>query len=123
MPTTSHIEKHFMGSATVRDVVIGMADGLTVPFALAAGLPAAVTSTKIIATAGMSEIVAGAIAMGLGGYLAARPDQEHYASEERREYAEVDQLRGMEIARGRGRLRGLWPARRDLAGCRPGCLL
>jgi hypothetical protein len=64
MPTTPHVEKHFMGSEAVRDVVIGMADGLTVPFALAAGLSAAVTSTKIIATAGMAEIVAGAIAMG-----------------------------------------------------------
>jgi vacuolar iron transporter family protein len=90
MPTTPHVEKHFMGSETVRDVVIGMADGLTVPFALAAGLSAAVTSTKIIATAGMAEIVAGAIAMGLGGYLAARTDQEHYESEERREFAEVE---------------------------------
>jgi hypothetical protein len=59
MPTTPHVEKHFMGSETVRDVVIGMADGLTVPFALVAGLSAAVTSTKIIATAGMAEIVAG----------------------------------------------------------------
>lgn len=97
MPTTPHIEKHFTGSAAVRDVVIGMADGLTVPFALAAGLSAAVSSTKIIVTAGMAEIVAGAIAMGLGGYLAARTDQEHYASEERREYGEVDLLRQREI--------------------------
>ena len=98
MPTTPHVEKHFMGSETVRDVVIGMADGLTVPFALAAGLSAAVTSTNIIATAGMAEIVAGAIAMGLGGYLAARTDQEHYESEERREFAEVDTLRDREVA-------------------------
>ena len=98
MPTTPHVEKHFMGSETVRDVVIGMADGLTVPFALAAGLSAAVTSTNIIATAGMAEIVAGAIAMGLGGYLAARTDQEHYESEERREFAEVDTLKEREIA-------------------------
>ena len=97
MPTTPHIEKHFTGLAAVRDVVIGMADGLTVPFALAAGLSAAVCSTKIIVTAGMAEIVAGAIAMGLGGYLAARTDQEHYASEERREYGEVDLLRQREI--------------------------
>ena len=89
MPTTPHIEKHFTGSAMVRDVVIGMADGLTVPFALAAGLSAAVTSTKVIVTAGLAEIVAGAIAMGLGGYLAARTDQEHYASEELREYEEA----------------------------------
>jgi vacuolar iron transporter family protein len=97
MPTVSHLEKHFTGSASVRDVVIGMADGLTVPFALAAGLSAAVTSTKIIVTAGLAEIVAGAIAMGLGGYLAARTDQEHYQSEERREFGELDSLRDREI--------------------------
>src|SRR6476660_4248648 len=75
MPTIPHVEKHFTRSASVRDVVIGMADGLTVPFALAAGLSAAVSSTKIIVTTGLAEIVAGAIAMGLGGYLAARTDQ------------------------------------------------
>jgi len=98
MPTIPHIEKHFTGSQTVRDVVIGMADGLTVPFALAAGLSAAVSSTKIIATAGLAEIVAGAIAMGLGGYLAARTDQEHFESEERRELAEVEGMREREIA-------------------------
>jgi vacuolar iron transporter family protein len=92
MPTTPHIEKHFTGSATMRDVVIGMADGLTVPFALAAGLSAAVSSTKVIVTAGLAEIAAGAIAMGLGGYLAARTDQEHYASEEKREYQEIETL-------------------------------
>ena len=86
MPITPHVEKHFTGSESVRDVVIGMADGLTVPFALAAGLSAAVTSTHIIVTAGLAEVAAGAIAMGLGGYLAARTDEEHYASEERREY-------------------------------------
>ena len=97
MPTAPHTEKHFTGSASVRDVVIGMADGLTVPFALAAGLSAAVSSTKIIVTAGLAEIVAGAIAMGLGGYLAARTDQEHYQSGERREYAEVDNLRDREV--------------------------
>ena len=82
----------------MRDVAIGMADGLTVPFALAAGLSAAVSSTKIISTAGLAEIVAGAIAMGLGGYLAARTNQEHYASEERREVAEVQNLREREVA-------------------------
>ena len=85
MPTTSHIEKHFAASESVRDVVIGMADGLTVPFALAAGLSAAVSNTSIIVTAGLAEIAAGAIAMGLGGYLAARTDAEHYVAEERRE--------------------------------------
>src|SRR6185436_15315451 len=78
LPINPHVEKHFTGSESVRDVVIGMADGLTVPFALAAGLSAAVTSTHIIVTAGLAEIAAGAIAMGLGGYLAARTDEEHY---------------------------------------------
>ncbi|PMU81054.1 iron transporter, partial [Pseudomonas sp. GW704-F3] len=77
-----HVEKHFTASESVRDVVIGMADGLTVPFALAAGLSAAVTSTGVIVTAGLAEVVAGAIGMGLGGYLAARTDAEHYAAEE-----------------------------------------
>ncbi len=85
----SHEEKHFQSSATVRDVVIGMSDGLTVPFALAAGLSGAVGSNHIIVLAGMAEIVAGSIAMGLGGYLAARGDAEHYASERRREEREI----------------------------------
>jgi VIT1/CCC1 family predicted Fe2+/Mn2+ transporter len=98
MPTVPHAEKHFLGSESVRDVVIGMADGLTVPFALAAGLSAAVTSTHVIVTAGLAEIVAGATAMGLGGYLAARTDQEHFASEERREYFEIDRLPEQEKA-------------------------
>ena len=90
MPTVPHIEKHFTATETVRDVVIGMADGLTVPFALAAGLAAAVSSTKVIVTAGLAEIVAGAIAMGLGGYLAARTDAEHYGSERAREDWEIE---------------------------------
>ena len=98
MPATPHVEQHFTGSDSVRDVVIGMADGLTVPFALAAGLTAAVASSRIIVTAGLAEIAAGAIAMGLGGYLAARTDQEHYSSEEQREYKEVQQLREVELA-------------------------
>ncbi|MBR0943566.1 MULTISPECIES: VIT1/CCC1 transporter family protein [Bradyrhizobium] len=97
MPATPHIEKHFTATGSVRDVVIGMADGLTVPFALAAGLSAAVTSTDVIVTAGLAEVVAGAIAMGLGGYLAARTDAEHYAAEEQREHREIDQLREREI--------------------------
>ena len=80
MPQTAHIEHHFTSSETVRDVVIGMSDGLTVPFALAAGLSGAVTATSIVVTAGFAEIAAGAIAMGLGGYLAAKSDAEHYAS-------------------------------------------
>lgn len=97
MPTTSHIEKHFTASESVRDVVIGMADGLTVPFALAAGLSAAVQSTDVIVTAGLAEVVAGAIAMGLGGYLAARTDAEHYAAEESRENYEIENIRAREI--------------------------
>jgi VIT1/CCC1 family predicted Fe2+/Mn2+ transporter len=76
-----------------------MADGLTVPFALAAGLSAAVTSSQIIVTAGLAEVAAGAIVMGLGGYLAARSDQKHYASEERREYQETVKLRDIELGR------------------------
>ncbi len=89
MPQTPHVEQHFTAGETVRDIVIGMSDGLTVPFALAAGLSGAVSSTAIIVTAGLAEIAAGSIAMGLGGYLAARSDAEHYASERRREQLEV----------------------------------
>jgi vacuolar iron transporter family protein len=89
MPQTPHIEKHFTGSDTIRDIVIGMSDGLTVPFALAAGLSGAVDSSTIVVTAGLAEIAAGSIAMGLGGYLAARSDAEHYASEQARENQEV----------------------------------
>jgi vacuolar iron transporter family protein len=89
VPATHHIEKHFTASDVVRDVVIGMSDGLTVPFALAAGLSGAVSSTKIIVVAGLAEIAAGSIAMGLGGYLAARNDAEHYAAERLREEREV----------------------------------
>ena len=92
MPQTQHIEKHFTASATVRDVVIGMADGLTVPFALAAGLSGAVDSTRVVITAGLAEIAAGSIAMGLGGYLAARTDAEHYASERARELRETIEI-------------------------------
>ncbi len=89
MPQTPHVERHFTAGETVRDIVIGMSDGLTVPFALAAGLSGAVSSTTIIITAGMAEIAAGSIAMGLGGYLAARSDAEHYASERIREQQEI----------------------------------
>lgn len=92
MPATPHVEKHFTASETVRDVVIGMSDGLTVPFALAAGLTGAVASTQIVVTAGLAEIAAGSIAMGLGGYLAARTDREHYESERRREIREVEEI-------------------------------
>ncbi|HTY19960.1 MAG TPA: VIT1/CCC1 transporter family protein [Myxococcota bacterium] len=89
MPTTPHSESHFTGGRIVRDVVIGMSDGLTVPFALAAGLSGAVDSSHIVVTAGLAEVAAGSIAMGLGGYLAARSDAEHYASELARERSEV----------------------------------
>jgi VIT1/CCC1 family predicted Fe2+/Mn2+ transporter len=96
VPQSPHIEKHFQGSAAVRDVVIGMADGLTVPFALAAGLSGAALESGIVVTAGLAEIAAGSIAMGLGGYLAARSDAEHYASEREREVSEVAEKRDAE---------------------------
>jgi len=92
MPTIAHLERHFTSTAAVRDIVIGMADGLTVPFALAAGLTGAIASTRIVVTAGLAEIVAGSIAMGLGGYLAAKTDSEHYASERRREIEETVEI-------------------------------
>ena len=90
MPQTPHIEKHFTGSEMVRDIVIGMSDGLTVPFALAAGLSGIAHSTAIVITGGLAEIAAGSIAMGLGGYLAARSDVEHYANERENERREVE---------------------------------
>jgi VIT1/CCC1 family predicted Fe2+/Mn2+ transporter len=89
MPQTPHVEKHFTAGESVRDIVIGMSDGLTVPFALAAGLTGAVAQSGIIITAGLAEIAAGSIAMGLGGYLAARSDADHYRSERAREEEEV----------------------------------
>ncbi len=92
MPQTPHIEKHFTSGEVVRDIVIGMSDGLTVPFALAAGLSGAISSTSIIVTAGLAEIVAGSIAMGLGGYLAGKSDVEHYDSEYQREIYEIDKM-------------------------------
>lgn len=87
-----HNEKHFTSSQLIRDIVIGMSDGLTVPFALAAGLSGAVSSNNIIITAGIAEIVAGSIAMGLGGYLAGKTDVEHYETELKREYDEVEEV-------------------------------
>jgi VIT1/CCC1 family predicted Fe2+/Mn2+ transporter len=90
-------EEHFQSSEKVRDFVIGMSDGLTVPFALAAGLSGAVDSITIVITAGLAEIAAGSIAMGLGGYLAGRTQIEHYDSEEKREYEEIDKLYDVEI--------------------------
>jgi vacuolar iron transporter family protein len=93
-----HEEEHLKSSDLLRDVVIGMSDGLTVPFALAAGLSGAVSSTGIIVIAGIAEICAGSIAMGLGGYLAGKTEQDHYKTELQREYYEVDHLRDREVA-------------------------
>src|SRR3984893_16464993 len=93
MPQTLHVERHFTAGETVRDIVIGMSDGLTVPFALAAGVTGLATATpSIIVTAGLAEIAAGSIAMGLGGYLAAKSDAEHYAKEREREKREVVEI-------------------------------
>lgn len=97
MEAEIHHEEHLKSSALLTDIVIGMSDGLTVPFALAAGLSGAVHSTGIIVIAGIAEIAAGSIAMGLGGYLAGKTEQDHYASEMKREYYEVDHLRHREI--------------------------
>lgn len=91
-----HEEKHIQSSDLIRDVVIGMSDGLTVPFALAAGLTGAVTSSSIIVIAGIAEIVAGSIAMGLGGYLAGKTELDHYNNELKREYEEVERIPEME---------------------------
>jgi VIT1/CCC1 family predicted Fe2+/Mn2+ transporter len=93
-----HVEHHFTASEVVRDIVIGMSDGLTVPFALAAGLSGSVANNGIVVTAGLAEIVAGSIAMGLGGYLAARSDAEHYDSELKREWREVAEVPDIELA-------------------------
>jgi VIT1/CCC1 family predicted Fe2+/Mn2+ transporter len=93
-----HVEKHFTASETVKDIVIGMSDGLTVPFALAAGLSGAIDSSTIVVTAGLAEIAAGSIAMGLGGYLAAKSDSEHYYNEEKREQREIVELPDREEA-------------------------
>ncbi len=87
-----HVEKHLKSSEAITDIVIGMSDGLTVPFALAAGLSGAVKDVHLIVIAGIAEIAAGSIAMGLGGYLAGKTEQEHYASELKREYEEIEEL-------------------------------
>ncbi|HYX70004.1 MAG TPA: VIT1/CCC1 transporter family protein [Terriglobales bacterium] len=92
MPLARHRETHFTGSEHVRDIVIGMSDGLTVPFALAAGLSGAISRTSIIVIAGLAEIAAGSIAMGLGGYLAAKSDAEHYETERLREVRETEEI-------------------------------
>ena len=93
----THHEEHMKSSEMLRDIVIGMSDGLTVPFALAAGLSGAVDSTSIIVIAGIAEVAAGSIAMGLGGYLAGKTEQDHYYSEEKREYYEVNNLPEREL--------------------------
>jgi len=98
MPVTRHIERHFTATQTVRDIVIGMSDGLTVPFALAAGLAGTVAAPGVIVVAGLAEIAAGAIAMGLGGYLAARTDSEHYTAERERELRETEEMPQQERA-------------------------
>jgi VIT1/CCC1 family predicted Fe2+/Mn2+ transporter len=98
MPQTAHVEHHFTGSEFVRDIVIGMSDGLTVPFALAAGLSGIANSNAIVITGGLAEIAAGSIAMGLGGYLAAKSDAEHYAAERVTEQREVELIPDKEVA-------------------------
>ena len=93
----AHKENHLRSSDFLRDVVIGMSDGLTVPFALAAGLSGAVSNSSIIVIAGIAEIAAGSIAMGLGGYLSGKTEQDHYKNEQKREHNEVETLRDIEI--------------------------
>jgi VIT1/CCC1 family predicted Fe2+/Mn2+ transporter len=111
----AHAERHFEASDTVRDVVIGMADGLTVPFALAAGLSGTVHSTEIVVIAGLAEIAAGSIAMGLGGYLAARTDRDHYLSEREREFRETVELPEKETEEVADVFRGYGMPEADLA--------
>ena len=98
MPTTPHVEQHFTAGEAIRDIVIGMADGLTVPFALAAGLTGAISDGHLIITAGLAEVAAGSIAMGLGGYLAAKSDAEHYAKERATEQREVELIPEKELS-------------------------
>ena len=115
MPSAPHTETHFQASETVRDVVIGMADGLTVPFALAAGLSGTVSQPGIVVIAGLAEIAAGSIAMGLGGYLAARTDRDHYLSERAREYRETVEVPDREIEEVADVFRGYGMDEADLA--------
>ena len=98
LPVGLHPEHHLSSSAMLQDVVIGLSDGLTVPFALAAGLSGAVASSGLVITAGLAEIVAGSIAMGLGGYLAGRTEVEHYEAEQARERHEVREVPDIERA-------------------------
>ncbi|CAN5562461.1 VIT1/CCC1 transporter family protein [soil metagenome] len=112
-----HEETHLRSTDFLRDIVIGMSDGLTVPFALAAGLSGAVSSSNIIVIAGIAEICAGSIAMGLGGYLSGKTEQDHYKSEIKREYDEVENLREVEISETKEFFAniGLSPALQDQA--------
>ena len=114
-PHTPHTEKHFEAPESVRDVVIGMSDGLTVPFALAAGLSGTVSDTWIVVVAGLAEIAAGSIAMGLGGYLAARTDRDHYLAEVDREYRETVELPQKERDEVAEVFRGYGMAEADIA--------
>jgi VIT1/CCC1 family predicted Fe2+/Mn2+ transporter len=117
MPAIPHAEKHLTSSAMLQDIVIGLSDGLTVPFALAAGLSGAVQSSSLVITAGLAEIVAGSIAMGLGGYLAGRTEVEHYAAELAREHEEVrtvPEVERQEVQQLLGEM-GLSPATQALA--------
>src|SRR4051795_139329 len=106
MPLGPHTERHFTSGELVRDIVIGMSDGLTVPFALAAGLSGAIAASHVVITAGLAEIAAGSIAMGLGGYLAARSDADHYTSERSREQVELKEKAHVEFAEVKGILEG-----------------
>src|SRR2546427_10801293 len=101
MPRAPHVEKHFTAGNFVRDVVIGMSDGLTVPFALAAGLSGAVQNTRLIVGGGLAEVAAGSIATGLGGYLAARGGAEHYEQGREREYRGIKEIPQEEMREGR----------------------
>src|SRR5579885_3741417 len=114
-PHTPHREKHFEAPESVRDVVIGMSDGLTVPFALAAGLSGTVSATWIVVAAGLAEIAAGSIAMGLGGYLAARTDRDHYLSERAREMRETVEIPEKETEEVADVFRSYGMSERDLA--------
>lgn len=115
-PHTEHVEKHFEASDIVRDVVIGMSDGLTVPFALAAGLTGtAMATSKLVVVAGLAEIAAGSIAMGLGGYLAARTDRDHYESERAREIRETVELPEKEADEVADIFRGYGMTEKDIA--------
>lgn len=93
-----HYEEHLQSSDLLKDIVIGMSDGLTVPFALAAGLSGAIhDNVQLVWIAGLAEIAAGSIAMGLGGYLAGQTEVDHYKSELKNEYWELEHKREVEI--------------------------